>query len=531
MSTAPGGLGGPFGGHPAVARTRRRHMMLALAMLLIPLVAAMAISLQDAKPSVLLAVALIVGVVVIVALLANPRLNVSVSLVIIYLGLLEGPVKLGSGGHEAASVVRDVLIYGVAAGALLRLLAARQKIRLPPLAGWVLAFGTLVLVEALNPNTQGLTKALGGFRQQLEWLPFFFFGYALVRSKRRFRQYFLIVGVLALANGAVGTYQSKLSPTQLAGWGPGYKELINGTEEAGTKGGLAARVYASNGEGHVRPPALGTDAGFGAGVGVIALPATLALLAGAALRRRWPIALLTLGALVGVATGLGRLQVVGAVLAVLIFTLLSFSMGRKVTRPLAVIAGVIMLALPAGALFVSAVGGNTFSRYESIAPGNVSTETKDTKVQSLEQIPNVIQSDPFGVGLGSAGAAAGFGGLNQLQGIGAHVVSAETQYNFILDELGLPGLILWVALDIRLMSIGLRGLRRVRDLEVRLYLAALLATFIGLVIMGFSGPSTGSAAFGPFYWSTAGIFAYWFIARRPRGAASPTLGRSVAVPA
>jgi hypothetical protein len=509
-------------------------MLLALGTLLIPLVAAMAISLQDANPSVLLAIALVAGSVGVVALIVNPRLNVSVALVVLYLGLLEGPVKLGTGAHSTASVVRDVLIFGVAVGALLRLLASREKVRLPPLAGWVIAFATLVLVEALNPNTQGITKALGGFRQQLEWLPFFFFAYALVRSKRRFRQFFLIVGVLALANGAVSTYQSKLSTTQLASWGPGYKELVNGTEneqQGGTKGGLAARVFAYNGEGHVRPPALGTDAGFGAAVGVIALPATLALLAAGMLRRRWPIILLTLGALAGVATGLGRLQVVGAVIAVLAFTALSFGAGRQVTKTLAVLAGLIVIALPIGAVFVSAVGSSTFSRYESIAPGNVSTETKDTKVQSLAQIPNVIENAPFGEGLGSVGAAAGFGGVNQLEGIGAHRASAETQYNFILDELGLPGLILWVALVIRLLTLGLRGLRRVNDIELRLYLTAVLATLIGSVIMGFSGPSSESAAFGPFFWSTAGMFAYWFIARRRRTVAPPSFSRSVAVPA
>ncbi len=41
--------------------------------------------------------------------------------------------------------------------------------------------------------------------------PFFFFGYVVMRSKKRFAGLFLILGVLALANGVVSTYQSRLS--------------------------------------------------------------------------------------------------------------------------------------------------------------------------------------------------------------------------------------------------------------------------------------------------------------------------------
>ena len=91
-----------------------------------------------------------------------------------------------------------------------------------------------------------------------------------------------------------------------------------------------------------------------------------------------------------------------------------------------------------------------------------------------------------------------------------HNVSSETEYNFVSDELGLPGLLLWVAFSIRLLVLALRRLPRVRDIELRIYLAAVFATFIAFTIMGFSGPTMSSAAFGPFFWSAAGIAAYWF---------------------
>ncbi len=50
----------------------------------------------------------------------------------LYLGCLDGPVKLLS-ANQAASSVRDVLIGAVSLGALVRLLSKRERVRLPPL--------------------------------------------------------------------------------------------------------------------------------------------------------------------------------------------------------------------------------------------------------------------------------------------------------------------------------------------------------------------------------------------------------------
>ena len=135
--------------------------------------------------------------------------------------------------------------------------------------------------------------------------------------------------MIALANGVVSLYQTKLGPGQLASWGPGYKELVFGSVQQGQKGGLAARTYSSEGVARVRPPGLGKDSGFGGGVGVIALPCSLALIAIGGRRKRAIGVILCIGALLAVATGLGRLQVVGAVIAVLGLVLLSLSAGGR----------------------------------------------------------------------------------------------------------------------------------------------------------------------------------------------------------
>jgi hypothetical protein len=503
MSAFSALLPGQGDSHPFVVNRRIRELLALGASAAIPLALALAISVEVSKPNLLLVLGLIAGALGIATLVASDRYPLTLTLVVLYLGLLEGPVKLGSGAHEAASVIRDVLIFAVCLGATLRLVVKRESITLPPLSVWALAYAVVVLIEAFNPNTHGILKILGGYRQQLEWIPFFFFGYVVMRSRDRFRKLFLILGVLALANGAVGTYQTRLSPGQLASWGPGYRELVFGSN------GISARTYASGGAARVRPPALGTDSGFGGAVGLVALPGTLALLAIGPLRRRWPVLLLSLGALLGVATGLGRVQVVGAVAALLAFTALSFSSARgRMTRPLAALLGVFALALPAGAILVSYEGSATFSRYTELAPGNVA-EAKDTKANEVSHIPSQLLAAPFGVGLGTVGASAGFGGI-QKELLEGHSTGGESQYKFVIDELGLPGLVLWVGLLVTVLALALPHLRRVVDFELRMELAALASPLIAMAIMGFSGPVMSSAALGPFYWFVAGVVAYWF---------------------
>jgi hypothetical protein len=505
MSTPPIRFASPDPGpHPVVLNRRIRELALLGASAVVPLALALAISVAVPNPSLPLLLGLAVGLLGVIGLMVSGRYEVTVMMVALYLGLFDGPVKLGVGGHETVSAVRDVLIGAICLGAILRIFVRRERVTLPPLSAWTLAYVAAVLVEAFNPSTHGIAKVLGGFRQLLEWVPFFFFGYAIMRSKARFRSLCIVLGVIALANGAVSAYQAHLSPTQLASWGPGYSEISLGAK------GFGGRNFKSEGVSRVRPPGLGSDAGFGGTIGVIALPATMALLAMGRRRRRWVTVLLCLGAMVAVATGLGRLQVIGAVIAVGTFAALTFGAvaargGRRALRPLIAILGVLVLALPAGAILVSTLGSGTFSRYESIVNG----EHSDNKIPELTRIPKQLYKAPFGVGLGVAGSAAGFGGLNKEE-LEGHSVSAETQYNFLADEVGVPGLLLWIGLSITLLVISLKGIRLVADLDLLLGLAAMVSAFVAMTLMGLYGPTLASSAFGPFFWFFAGTAAYWF---------------------
>jgi hypothetical protein len=439
--------------------------------------------------------------VAIVALMVNTRLEVGVLLLAIYLGMLVGPIKLGLSGREVTASLQDVLIAAVCAGALMRMIVRREAIKLPPLSSWVLAFVALVVMNAFNPRTEGILHILGGFREELQFVPFFFFGYALMRSQRRFRQLFAVLGVMALANGVVAAYQTGLSPAQLASWGPGYHALVYAEEEGQGSG----RVYFSEGEARVRPPGLGSDAGFSGGIGELALPCCLALLA-IMRRRRWIAAVLCLGAGVAVVVGLGRLPLIGAALSVVVFVALAARSGRGVDRTIGALLAAVVLAIPVGALVVSQLRSGTFKRYERI---DTSSSTTLHKESSWSKIPKYVEAAPFGFGLGTAGPVSGLGGRNNnlLEG---HGLGSETQYNVLVKELGLPGLILWPALIFYVLTLTLGRIRRFAGNDVGICLAAMLAVLFVLPIEGFSGGLTASTVMGPYYWFAIGVAAYWF---------------------
>jgi hypothetical protein len=496
---APGALGG---GHPVVLDRRLRELALVTVSFVIPALLALAITVElpaHDLPEVLGAIAIVIGIV---ALILSSRLEVTVVLLGLYLGLLDGPIKLTSGAREVGSAIPNILILAVCLGAVLRISAKRERVRMPALSAWVFAFIGVVAIEAFNPNTHGLLKVAAGFRQQLQWVPFFFFAYYLMRSKRRFRQLFLIVGVLACANGVIAIYQTELSPTQLGSWGPGYHNLLFIPE--GGKGG--ARIFASEGEARVRPPGLGSDAGFSGAVGQIALPFGLALLA-TMRRRKWIAVVLCFGALLGSLAGEGRTQVIGTVLGVLAFAGLAVLAGRRPTRALASLLAVVVLAIPAGAVLIGALRSGTFTRYESIEVGSSSTTLH--KSAAWELIPHYLHAAPFGFGLGSVGPVAAVGGKNGplLEG---HGVSSETQFNFIVNELGAPGLIVFTALFLYALALIVRGMRRVRDPDLAIMLAGAFAPFVVLLVESTSGAFTNSAIAGPYFWFAIGTAAYWF---------------------
>src|SRR5207244_2950167 len=83
------------------------------------------------------------------------RTGLALAVVLLYLGLVDGVVKLQTGG-QAATLGRDVFLFAVAIGAALR---ARGPFRLPALGGWVLVWIAVVVTQLANPANQSTSHA------------------------------------------------------------------------------------------------------------------------------------------------------------------------------------------------------------------------------------------------------------------------------------------------------------------------------------------------------------------------------------
>ena len=428
----------------------------------------------------------------------------------LYLGLLDGYLKLRT-NSSSITLGRDALLYALAVGFLARATLRRQPLRLPPLSGWVLAFVVVVLVQVANPADTGLVHTLGALRPHLEFVPLFFVGYAMLQTTARLRTFFAVLVVIAVANGLVGLVQLQLTPAQLASWGPGYSFRINGNG-VGVDAVSGREYVTSTGLSRTRPFGLGDDSGVGAVWGMLALGGAVALLS---LGVRHSVSrlslLLCLGPPLAIISGETRSVVIGSIITLLAYLAFATTSRRLIPTMIATAAAVAVIA---GVIaFVGSSGGSgVFERYLTLSPNKLIATTDRSRGRSFSAIPDLIAHHPLGNGLGGVGPAAGFAGG------GNSGSNGETEPGFLISELGVPGLVVYYGLNLNLLVLGVRRIRRL-DPETRMFVGALLAGLIGLLIVGASAATTATSPSAPFLWFTSGALAYWLTDRRREDAA------------
>jgi hypothetical protein len=431
-------------------------------------------------------------------LFLSERYTLTLSVFLIYLGLFDGVVKLTT-NSSVATLGRDALLYAITLGAIARLIVRRTAVTVPPLALGVIAWLLIAVAQIFNPADLSIGHAVASIRQHIEFVPLFFFGYALMRKERRFTVFFALLIVVAAINAIVALIQTHLTPAQLASWGPGYAGLVNGTAT------ISSRLFVVNGVAHIRPPALGSDFGFAGGLAVLALPCALAMIADTRrIGRLAAVAWIGLPFLIlGVVTSEARSDVVSSVIVVLTLALLTID----ARRGLAVLATLLV----AGAVTFAIVGqlqGSTATsanRYSSIAPTKVISTTLDYRSSTLALIPKYAVRYPLGAGMGSVGPAGG----SSVGGATTNELDAESEFTFLEIELGLPGLLVMLALTIGGIVLGVR-LRRLADPQIQRPLMVLTAVLIALLASWIIGIVSASTPPAPFFWFATGVIAYWY---------------------
>src|SRR3954469_6769482 len=446
----------------------------------------------------------------------SARYEWSLAVLLLYLALVDGFVRLTTGIPEL-TLLRDGLLYAIVLAAALRALVGRRPLGMPPLGSWVVAYVAVVLVQLTNPAAGSLTHTVASLRPHLEWVPLFFLAYLVMRNARRLRIFFLLLLLVATANGFVNVVQLNLSVEQFAAWGPGYHDLVHGT--AGVSGRSYAVVTDPNTGATVkrtRPFGLGSDIGFGGAIGMLALPGGIALTMLGRRRGRPSLvyAALTGGAVFAVLTSAQRTSVVSAVVAVCAFALVASFGRRRLLLGLATVAFVtvpIVLALAAGS-------SGAFTRYSDITPGRVFSTAFQYKGGTLGLVPTYASGFPLGAGIGSVGPAVSLTGGPRA----GQPLNSDSEPTYLLIELGVAGFLVLLGFGIRLLVGAWRRVRRLVDYEQRLLLGALVASLAALLFSGLSGAATANPPGGPFFWFVAGTLAFWLF--QPRRAA-PALSR------
>jgi len=416
----------------------------------------------------------------------------------LYLGCLDGYLKLST-GSSLVGLGRDVLLYAIVLGFLARTALRGEQLSLPPLAGWVIAYVAVVLLQLLNPSNAGIGHTIAAVRPHLEFLPLFFLGYSLVRTNQRLRAFFALLLVCAMANGVVSLVQQNLSPNQLAGWGVGYSKKVNGT------GDVSQRVFFDQaGNKRVRPFGLGGDLGAGGAMGLVALGGTLALLSAPGRRgSRALTVVMSAGVPLAIITGQGRTIVVAAVVVLLTFVILATSAQRLVPTLAAVLLGIGVTFATLSYLADTSQHG-VFDRYKSVAPSALSSTTGESRGGSLAKIPRFVAKYPFGAGIGFVGpAASGAGAL-----VRPRDVDGETTPTFLLSDLGIPGLLVLFLFNVRLLAGSFGYIRRMEP-EARILVSGVAAGVAGVFTMWVSQAPLAVSPTAPYFWFAAGALAYW----------------------
>jgi hypothetical protein len=148
-------------------------------------------------------------------MMTSARTHVTLAVLMLYLGLADGVIKLMS-NSSGATLGRDLLLYAIVLGIVVKRMLRKQPFSRPPLTGWVIAFTAVVAVQVFNPGDVSMAHSVASMRPHLEFVPLFFLGYSVMNTRRRLRGFLLLVLVIGAANGVVGVVQFGMSPAQLA---------------------------------------------------------------------------------------------------------------------------------------------------------------------------------------------------------------------------------------------------------------------------------------------------------------------------
>jgi len=232
-------------------------------------------------------------------------------------------------------------------------------------------------------------------------------------------------------------------------------------------------------------------------------------------RLRPALVLLAIGIALAIATSGSRTALVTAGVTLLAFAFI-VARWRDSLRVIAGFAIGVILLYGTFDQLVARDNQATQRTRSIVSSGPISTYEAE-RASSLNRFNDFAIAYPLGLGVGYGGPAASISGAGDDQQTfdrkTGTQLNYETQWNYLVLELGLAGLALFLMLSLRLVAIAFIRIRRISSQRLRWQLAALAAPMIGLLVQGFAGITTASVPSAPYFWFVAGVLSYWLITR------------------
>lgn len=411
-------------------------------------------------------VILFIGGVSLLWFLTTERIQIAILLLILYMGLFEGVFKFTTDGllfylvYAVRNVLTASLILNVFFKAYNRKLeAAGFHFTWPPFTLLIGFYLLWVLINIFHPEGINLMNSIAGARPHIEFVPFYFLGFLICTKEPKWFVHLLItIVIIGVINSAVAIHQYKIGPENLvAVYGEGYAKLISTEtieqqeEGTGRTSAYRGRVYLDNeNNAQLRPPGLGSDAGFPAMVAEIAVFSLLVLLFYyLKMRNFWLVGFLVAASLLlfaGIVVSAARsyllLTLVGVTIGALFYIREIFA-GQKLKIVVLVIVGITILG--GNYVIKSYVSDNAYDRFQNIStPEKLYNRLKDEKFRNWAYTQRYLIESPLGRGLGKVGSATAF--FATRDDVEVVTGNGETEFNFFLSELGVVGLLLFYAI-------------------------------------------------------------------------------------
>src|SRR5579875_910568 len=102
-------------------------------------------------------------------MLSSAKTHVTLAVLMLYLGLADGVVKMMS-NSSSATLGRDLLLYAIVIGIIGKRMLRKQPFTSPPLTGWIVAYIGVIAVQLFNPSAVSLSHSVASTRQDLEFV-------------------------------------------------------------------------------------------------------------------------------------------------------------------------------------------------------------------------------------------------------------------------------------------------------------------------------------------------------------------------